>query len=73
MRDPFHTIQDLPKAEKWMTKELLERHEPSTHRLLRSTKLSALVYRGFMTDGEKPENAPDDRSPINTDALAEDL
>ena len=73
MRDPFHTIQDLPKAEKWLTKELLDRHDVGTHRLLRSTKLSALVYRGFMTDGEKPENAPDDRSPINTDALAEDL
>lgn len=73
MRDPFRTIQDLPKAEKWLTKELLERHEAGTHRLLRSTKLSALVYRGLMTDGEKSENAPDDRSPINTDALAEDL
>ena len=38
MRDPFRTIADLPKAEKWLTKELLDRHEVGTHRLLRSTK-----------------------------------
>ena len=50
MRDFFRSPAHLDKAADWLTEYRLNQREPVTGRLLESTRLTDLIYRGFAAE-----------------------
>ena len=64
MRDVFRSPAHLDKAADWLTDHRLNQREPVTGRLLESTRLADLIYRGFAAEDEDtPEELPGETGP----------
>ncbi len=64
MRDFFRSPAHLDKAADWLTGHRLNQREPITGRLLESTRLADLIFRGFAAEDENvPEELPGDTGP----------
>ena len=64
MRDVFRSPAHLDKAADWLTGHRLNQREPVTGRLLESTRLADLSFRGFAAEDENaPEELPRDTGP----------
>lgn len=64
MRDFFRSPAHLDKAADWLTGHRLNQREPVTGRLLESTRLADLIFRGFAAEDENaPEELPGDTGP----------
>ncbi|HJD23004.1 MAG TPA: hypothetical protein H9694_02540, partial [Firmicutes bacterium] len=64
MRDVFRSPAHLDKAADWLTDHRLNQRGPVTGRLLESTRLADLIYRGFAAEDENaPEELPGDTGP----------
>lgn len=73
MRDFFRSPTHLDKAADWLTEHRLNQREPVTGRLLESTRLSDLIYRGFAAEDEDaPEELPGENGP-RFETLCQDL
>ena len=73
MRDFFRSPAHLDKAADWLTEHRLNQREPVTGRLLESTRLTDLIYRGFAAEDEDaPEELPGENGP-RFETLCQDL
>ena len=64
MKDFFRSPIHLDKAADWLTGHRLNQREPVTGRLLESTRLADLIYRGFAAENENaPEELPGETGP----------
>ena len=73
MRDFFRSPAHLDKAADWLTGHRLNQREPVTGRLLESTRLTDLIYRGFAAEDEDaPEELPEENGP-RFETLCQDL
>ena len=64
MRDFFRSPAHLDKAADWLTGHRLNQRKPVTGRLLESTRLADLIFRGFAAEDENvPEELPGDTGP----------
>ncbi len=73
MRDVFRSPAHLNKAADWLTGHRLNQREPITGRLLESTRLADLIYRGFAAEDEgTPQELPGDTGP-HFETLCPDL
>lgn len=72
MRNRYQNKQDLPLAEKWLDSYLLTQKNPTSGRLLHTTRLTDLIYEGF--EKEQPIRLfPVGTDTPNLESLAKDL
>lgn len=74
MRERYRSESDLPLAERWLENYLLKRTNPTSERLLNSTRLTDLIYNSFKKEEPFDECAElfGAGSP-NIEKLAQDL
>lgn len=73
MRDYFRSPAVLDKAADWLTEHQLNQRTPVTGRLLESTRLTDLIYRGFAAEDEAaPKEQPGKTGP-NFETLSQDM
>ena len=72
MRNRYQNEQDLPLAEKWLDSYLLTRKNPTSGRLLHTTRLTDLIYDGFEKE-QPPRLFPAGTDTPNLKTLAKDL
>ena len=72
MNNRRNIFKDIDTADNWLTNHLLKNHNPTTHRILNTTKLTELIYSGFSLD-ETFMNIDMPEYPVNAEELSADL